>query len=137
WPLATELVMKLFRYRFHHGPASAGVHGRHRDTKLGRLHCGPRYGIRNVVKLKIQENLAAACGDFTYDLWARCGEELAADFEHADNVPQLADELQCSLARADVQGDDDLFLHSFICPTMSLIDDRLLCFRNFSKPSRT
>src|SRR5262249_25384844 len=96
-----------------------------------------RYRIRNVVKFEIQENFSTPINDFTDDLRTAGRKELTSDLEHGDYVVQFAHKLQGLFTRTDIQGDDGFFLHCFICPTISRMDDSFLFSRNFCKPWST
>ena len=55
---------------------------------------------------QIQENARAALRHLPHGLRARGSKELAADFEHADNVRQLVRKLQGSRQRIKIQSYD-------------------------------
>jgi hypothetical protein len=78
-----------------HGSATKGVH----VYELHSRHGGARKyragdGIRNVVKLQVEEDAGAECGYFADGLRPCSGEELAADLEHAHKIGNLFCEFQ-------------------------------------------
>src|SRR5262249_15172098 len=95
------------------------------------------YGVRNVMELQIEEDAAAGINNFAHKR-RTCGhKQLTSDFEHADKVPELFDEIQRLVARTHIQCDDNSAIHCFICPTRSRIEDNPFRFKNFCSPFNT
>ena len=71
-----------------HEEAAGKMNREHADAEPRRLDRGARRGVRDVVQLEIEEDLAAPVEDLAHQGRAAGGEELQADLETARLGPQ-------------------------------------------------
>ena len=67
-------------------------------------HCACN-GVRDVVKLQIEKNAIAACGELLDDAWTLAREQVAADLEPANGPSQLIGERPRLGSGVDVKRD--------------------------------
>ena len=104
----------------HGNPGADGLHRRfeHRGPAermhIDQLYAGHRSraqhrardGIGNIVEFQIEDDAVAERGNLFHGFGAGAGEELAADFEHADQVRNFLRKLQRRRQRVEVESYD-------------------------------
>ena len=91
--------------RAHHGPAARGVHVEHEDAEPHRFAGGSLHGIRDVVELEVEEDLAPALSHRLDRGGADGGEELRADLEATRRAVEGVHERGRAVEGVHVQGD--------------------------------
>ena len=106
-PSAAAVLRADFRGRLHHRAAAGRVHVDHPRARRHRGLHRAGDGVRDVVKLQIEEDAIALARELADHRRSRGREELLADLEAADRSAQRVGELDGPGRRFDIQGDEN------------------------------
>src|SRR5262249_54452389 len=87
--------------------AARSMHVEHESAEPHRLAGGALHGVRDVVELEIEEDLASALAHGLHGGRPGRGEELRADLEAARRAVEGVHERDGAVEGIDVEGDDE------------------------------
>ena len=100
-----------FLRRAQHGGAAAGVDGQQIHLQPGGSGDGLSNGVRDVVKLQVQEHLRAGAADLADDVRPGADEEFLAHLEGPDHRCQRLAQRECGVGGGNVERGDDGIVH--------------------------
>ena len=96
-----------------HRRAAGGMHVDHPDAEPRRRRAGLRHGIRDVVKLEIEEHAKAAADELAHQAGFGDGEQLLADLDRAQRRVEPGGKAEGAQHVGKVERDDDAGISAF------------------------
>lgn len=103
--------LSRFDCRFQHATSARCMHRYHVNAEFRGRANRPGHGIGYIVKLEIEENLAARVHQFGDESWTFGSKELKSDFVSRNGVAKLIDDLLSFNRRRHIQGHNQTFAH--------------------------